>query len=338
MPYLMYSTPTPTPTPTPTSSPSATALIHLHSPSHHHCLFNFSLFAPIHHRKHLRQIRRTFSVKSLHKPLHPVSTPNEACSFRFSRSNRFSKLPYSSKQEKDVSLCEGGDFVKRFGKPIVLALFWIAVGLCPVRGFQVPAIAAAPVASEVNRKRTSTKTVEKDEVLKPKRHEYSDYTSRLLETVSVLVRTVEEVNCVKGDVYDVEVALEEVKSKKQELENEIMSRLDAELSVLQGKIKRLIKRSVAILEREAEGELESRLREEGDNEAVKKVLEEEMQRGENEYDEILDKIDEIEDEIRRRETIALSIGIRELSSIQRECELLVESFTQNFWSRKDIDR
>ncbi|KAM7484822.1 hypothetical protein LguiA_000831 [Lonicera macranthoides] len=331
----MYSTPTPTPT----SSPSTAALTHLHSPSHHHYLFNFSLFSPIHHRKHLRQIRRTFSVKSLYKPLNPVSTPNKACSFRLSRSNRLSKLPYSIKQEKDVSLCDGGDFLKRFGKPIVLALFWISVGLCPVKGFQVPAIAAAPVASEVNRKRTNTKTVEKDEVLKPKGHEYSDYTSRLLETVSVLLRTIEEVSCGKGDEYDVEVALEEVKSKKQELEDEIMSRLYAELSVLQGKIKRLIKRSVAILEREAEaeGELESRLREEGDNEEEKKVLEEEMERGENEYDEVLDKIDEIEDEIRRRETIALSIGIRELSSIQRECELLVESFTQNFWRRKDID-
>lgn len=45
-----------------------------------------------------------------------------------------------------------------------------------------------------------------------------------------------------------------------------------------------------------------------------------MRRWDSEYNEIWERIEEIEDSIVRKQTLALSIGARELLFIKRECE------------------
>ncbi|CAH1429973.1 unnamed protein product [Lactuca virosa] len=117
--------------------------------------------------------------------------------------------------------------------------------LCPSRGFhQAPAI-AAPVNSEALETR---KSKSKQGVNNWKDHEFSDYTRRLLETVSRLVRIIEEVSSGNGDLKNVEAALKDVKLKKKELQYEIMTRLYAELSVLRGKKMELDRKSGDILD------------------------------------------------------------------------------------------
>ncbi|XP_059633376.1 probable inactive ATP-dependent zinc metalloprotease FTSHI 5, chloroplastic [Cornus florida] len=302
------------------SCPSTVALI----PSHHNSVLNFYPFAP----KHLsrRQIRR-FSAKSSHKPQTSLRLPNNASANRFLEQSRTSISSSSStnKENKPVLLGVNYDdenILQRIAKSIVFALVFIVIGLCPIRGFQVPVIAAAPAASEVVQRTKSRKG-----------HEYSDYTRRLLETVSVLIRSIEEVRSGNGDIKKVVVGLGEVKLKKEELQKEIMDGLDAELRELRRKKEVLSKQSEEIIDSvlKAKREQESLLKKAGSDERTKKRianLEEEMGSGEKKYNEIWEKFDEIEDQILRRETMALSIGVREISFIARECELLVERFSR----------
>ena len=58
-----------------------------------------------------------------------------------------------------------------------------------------------------------------------KSHRYSDYTDRLLETMSFLLKTIDEVQNGNGDVSEAEATLEAVKSKKEGLRKETNGRL-----------------------------------------------------------------------------------------------------------------
>lgn len=218
----------------------------------------------------------------------------------------------------------------------MFTLFWIVIGLCPFRGFQVPAIASPPVATEVTQRK---KNKQKYEETNLKGHEYSDYTRKLLETVSGLLRAIEEVNSGNGDINSVEAALKEVKLKRKGLQEEIMSGLYTELKVLKAEKELLLDRSDVIVAYVSKAKREQeRLLSENEEKAKDRMvkLEEDMRRGEREYNAIWDKVGQIEDKISKRETMALSIGVREISSIQRECELLVETFTRKL-RRKNID-
>lgn len=222
--------------------------------------------------------------------------------------------------------------VDRITKPVVLTLFWLVIGLCSFGGFLKPTIAAAaPVASEVIPTLKKSKSNQKEVNL---RDEYTDYARRLLETVSGLLRSIKEVDSGNGDVEDVKVALKKVTLKKKELQDEIMSGLYAKLTVLKEEMKALTDKSEEILENvsTAKEEKES-LEEENAKEQIMN-LDVEMSIGEKEYNEILERIDEIEDEMLRRETMALSISIREVSFIERESKLLVENFTRKLRQKK----
>ncbi|CAI9094916.1 OLC1v1030747C1 [Oldenlandia corymbosa var. corymbosa] len=228
----------------------------------------------------------------------------------------------------------GDDFPSHIAKVFiftVVSVFW-AFSI-PVGRFSLPpAMAATGVLSEVFR--GSKKSSRKQQGLNNSGHLYSHCTERLLEVVSGLLKTIEEVR--KGDnaITGVEAALKEVKNKKTELQNEIMERLYAESRVLRGERWVLMKRSEEILEgvsreqREQERlkkKVGSGVRGEGVKDKIAK-LEENMINAERDYNDIWERIGEIDDHISKKETLALSIGVRELSFIERECEQLVEGF------------
>lgn len=189
-------------------------------------------------------------------------------------------------------------------------------------GFQrhaVAAVAAAPTEESIA-----------GEENEEKGHEYSRYTRRLLEAVSRLLKIIEEAkNAGKEDfTKKVEKGLKEVKMKKRELQDEIMNGLYAELTVLKAERDALVKRCEGIVDKasKAKKEEESLMSKgKGGSDRILR-LREEMRSLEKEYDDKWERIGEIEDLISRKETMALSIGVRELLSIERECQALVESF------------
>lgn len=207
----------------------------------------------------------------------------------------------------------------------MLALFCFAVGFAPfrtVRAIAAPVISEAVLDKEVN----------------SKGHEYSKYTKRLLETVSVLLKSIEEVRRGNGDVKLVEAAWKAVRAKKEELQEEILDGLEGELRELRRDKQVLVKRSddvfaeVVKLKRDL-----NKLVGNVGKEKVKERAEGRLGRLEEEYNEVWERVGEIEDRILRRETSAMSFGVRELCFIERECEQLVQSFTRQM-RRKGTER
>jgi len=180
---------------------------------------------------------------------------------------------------------------------------------------------------------------------KKNQHEYSDCTQKVLETVQSLLRTIEDVRKGKGDFEDVKRALEFVKLKKDEMANEILEKMHPVLMDLKEELRLLkIKESkISWQMAEVNREYRNLIRSEMDmmdnvvNEVEKKVLDKRMGELENKWNEILVKIDEMEDVISRKETVALSYGVLEICFIERECEKLVERFKQEI-KQKKIER
>ncbi|CAH1414735.1 unnamed protein product [Lactuca virosa] len=291
--------------------------------------FNFCSFSQTQHHNHRRRRWRShtpFTVISLHnnKANVPLQLPTSA------------GIHSTEKRQDKVLL---SNVITRISKPIVFTVLWIVIGLCPSRGFhQAPAI-AAPVTSEALKTR---KSKSKQGVSNWKDHEFSDYTRRLLETVSRLVRIIEEVRSGNGDLKNVEAALKDVKLKKKKLQDEIMTRLYAELSVLRGKKMELDRKSGDILDSMMKSKREKdRVLERGGKKTTKEQvvaeLDEIISYKEKEFMETSEETDEIEDQMLRRETMTLSIGVRELCFIERESITLVENFIRQM-KQKDTDR
>lgn len=190
-------------------------------------------------------------------------------------------------------------------------------------GFQKPALAAVAAAAA-----PSAAVVREDDA--EKGHKYSQFTRRLLVAVSQLLKIIEEArNAGKEDfAAAVEEGLKEVRRTKTALQEEIMDGLYSELKVLKGEKEVLMNRSEEIvgksfkLRREEQGLMKKA---KGGGEKLQR-LREEMRGLEKEYNDIWERIGEIEYLIERKESIALSIGVRELLSIERECEALVKNF------------
>lgn len=206
------------------------------------------------------------------------------------------------------------------------AVFCIAVSFSP---FKVPAIAAT-VASEVKLDNKG-REIETEVVFKEKDHEYADYTRRLLETVSNLLKIVEEVRGGNGDVKRAKLALKEVKMRKEELQDEIMSGMYTELRELRLEKEKLVKRVGKIIDEVlmVQTEIESL---KGEKVGVEELLDM-IGTMEREYDELWERVGEIDDKMLRRETVAMSIGVRELCFIERECEELVKRFSREMRRR-----
>ncbi|KAH9706867.1 putative inactive ATP-dependent zinc metalloprotease FTSHI 5 [Citrus sinensis] len=211
-------------------------------------------------------------------------------------------------------------------KTLVYAVFCIAVSFSP---FKVPAIAAT-VASEVKLDNKG-REIKTEVVFKEKDHEYADYTRRLLETVSNLLKIVEEVRGGNGDVKRAKLALKEVKMRKEELQDEIMSGMYTELRELRLEKEKLVKRVGKIIDEVlmVQTEIESL---KGEKVGVEELLDM-IGTMEREYDELWERVGEIDDKMLRRETVAMSIGVRELCFIERECEELVKRFSREMRRR-----
>ncbi|KAH9771389.1 putative inactive ATP-dependent zinc metalloprotease FTSHI 5 [Citrus sinensis] len=211
-------------------------------------------------------------------------------------------------------------------KTLVYAVFCIAVSFSP---FKVPAIAAT-VASEVKLDNKG-REIETEVVFKEKDHEYADYTRRLLETVSNLLKIVEEVRGGNGDVKRAKLALKAVKMRKEELQDEIMSGMYTELRELRLEKEKLVKRVGKIIDEVlmVQTEIESL---KGEKVGAEELLDM-IGTMEREYDELWERVGEIDDKMLRRETVAMSIGVRELCFIERECEELVKRFSREMRRR-----
>ncbi|XP_062002675.1 probable inactive ATP-dependent zinc metalloprotease FTSHI 5, chloroplastic [Rosa rugosa] len=215
-------------------------------------------------------------------------------------------------------------------RQVVLAAVCFGIGFAQFR----PAIAAvaAPAAAVVEEKKEVSYESEG----------YAEVTKRLLETAAVLVRSVEEARVGKGDVKAVEEAWRAVRAKKEELQGEILSAVQVELTRLRRSKEGLVRRSDEIVVEvvKARREIEKAvLRDDsGKGEVKERVerMEERVGRLEEEYSEVWESVGEIEDEISTRETLALSYGVRELCFIERECEQLVQSFTRQM-RRKSVE-
>ncbi|XP_056168154.1 probable inactive ATP-dependent zinc metalloprotease FTSHI 5, chloroplastic isoform X4 [Syzygium oleosum] len=209
-------------------------------------------------------------------------------------------------------------------KPLACTVFFIAVGFAPFRRVQAPA-AAAVAATELNLE----KIEEGSEV---KGHEYSNCTKRLLEKVSVVLRCMDEIRRGEGSVKGLEVAMKAVKLEKRQLQEEIMRGMYEELRELKREKEGLIKRSEEIVNEAM------RVKRENEKTAAKGgEFEETLSRLEDEYDRIWERVGDVEDSIVRREMVAMSIGVRELCFIERECEALVERFKREIWRKSTPD-
>ncbi|KAF5749128.1 hypothetical protein HS088_TW04G01091 [Tripterygium wilfordii] len=243
------------------------------------------------------------------------------------------EAPKTSREQKEPESLNGfyskskNTILQGIARPMVYALFCLAIGFCPVGAFRSHAI-AAPVASEVK----MGKKEEKE--LSSKQHEYADYTRRLLEQVSSLLRCMEDVRRGNENLEKLESALKLVKSNKEKLQAEIMERLYIELRELKKEKGDLRKTAATIVGEavKAKSDFENVARKA--DKGRMEMLQESMERLENKYSEIWERIDQVEDRILRRETTALSIGVRELCFIERECEQLVEGFSRKMRLRK----
>lgn len=228
-------------------------------------------------------------------------------------------------------------FFSCISKSIAFTLFLIVIGMCPIGGNQHPAI-ALPVISDLLWRRKGKIVKEEPTLVSWSEHEYSGHTQRLLESVSGVLKVMKEVRDGESGIKDLEVALKEVKLKKYEIQSEIMSRLFAEVRKFGKKKEKLIERAdkvlIAVLnaKREQDKLLISLRVTRGDDPEDENVRErigrlvERLDNGEKEYNELQEKLEEIEEQKSRMETMVFSIGVRELSFIEKECELLVQRF------------
>ncbi|KAB1202917.1 ATP-dependent zinc metalloprotease FtsH [Morella rubra] len=221
-----------------------------------------------------------------------------------------------------------GRLLEHIAKLVSYLLVCIAIGCSPIWGFRVCAIAAPVVAEAIFDRKDNVK--EKWKAVSPKGHRHSESTRRLLEVVSGLLKSIEDVKRGNGEIKEVEAAWKMVKSTKEELQEGIMSELYVELRELKREKQALEKRADKIVDEvvKENGEYK-RLGTNGDEEGKQRVegLEESLRGLGKEYDRVWERVGEIEEQIERREMAAMSFGVRELCFIERECEQLMGRFT-----------
>lgn len=228
-----------------------------------------------------------------------------------------------------------GTMLNYIAKPIVYTLFCIAVGFVPFRTVKALAIAAQVVGERVLDK----KTIGDEGESNLRGHEYSHCTRQLLEAVSGVLRSIEEARKGHSSVEEVEAALKAVKLKKEELQEGILNELYIQLRELKREKAALEKRLEEVVDEVLKAKEEyERLVEKGvsgGEEARERIgrLELILRRLEVEYNEKWERVGEIGDSILRRETVALSFGVRELCFIERECDQLVKTFAWEMRAR-----
>ena len=271
------------------------------------------------------------------KALQQRGVVDKSISEDFSVSNFVSLSIHDNKIDESMLNC--------IAKPVVYTLFCIAVGFVPFRTVKAPAIAAQVVADRVFDKKAY------EEVESNLRgHEYSEFTRQLLEAVSYVSMSIEEARKGNCSVEQVEMALKTVKLYKVKLQEGILNYLHTQLRDLKREKVGLERRLEGVVNEvvEAKWEYERLVEKMGSSRKESKErmdrermarLEQIMRMLEVEYNEIWERVGEIGDIIFRRETVALSFGVRELCFIERECDQLVKRFTREMRARgKDTNR
>ncbi|WOL03717.1 hypothetical protein Cni_G12437 [Canna indica] len=212
-------------------------------------------------------------------------------------------------------------------KPIAFFLFCLAVGFLPIPTAGVHAIAATATVEQ----KVETKKQKRQEGATFKDHEFSEYTRKLLAVVSVLLQRIEEVKSSKGDMEGVRDALRMVKEEKEQLQKQVFEKLNLELKMLRREKLELMTRCEEVMSSALSNKkaLDKLLNSGSSDDSAKEniqALENSLSTAEEEYSGLSEKIAYIEDIISRKETLTYSISVRELSFIERECELLVERF------------
>ncbi|KAL9257626.1 putative inactive ATP-dependent zinc metalloprotease FTSHI 5, chloroplastic [Drosera capensis] len=221
-------------------------------------------------------------------------------------------------------------------RSVVLVVICVVIGSVPVRGFQAPAAALPSITGFVWRKKK-----EKAETRVPN-HEYSEYTKSLLDEVSGVLKMIDEVRGSKREVCDVEDALKEVKWKSEELQAEIVSGMYRKQRKLYLERESLVSAlDVASYQfSEAKSEWDVLLDQlkfgHVEDKQAREMMESRVENLEatldglmTKSDQLSEKIADVEQQIERTELKALSIGVRELASIEQECEHLVSDFVQD---------
>lgn len=252
--------------------------------------------------------------------------------------------PSCSVQENQILVSAGHSKVNYIVKQVAYTLFCFAVGLSNVSQIGASRFVAfaAPLASQVSvdsesRMRGITEGNVKH--WKKNDHEYSDYTRRLLQTVSQLLRSIKQGRGGNGNIEEVESALKAVKEKKNELQDEIMNGLQKELNELRSEKYALLDSADNVV-----GEAQKLTRKRRNlvagkaEEATEFRMEESVRRIQEKYEGIWERVGQVEDAMLRKETMALSVGIRELSFIEDECVNMVQRFKREIRVKEHTDR
>ncbi|KAL4379473.1 hypothetical protein GQ457_02G033540 [Hibiscus cannabinus] len=293
--------------------------------------------------------------KFIKKPTKTLSVKHNFKAFAFQGRPKSSKpvkdqnlvVPRRGDLEKEVKASSGFSSFQCLVKSLAFTLLCFAIGLSNFSpNGELKCVAMAAVVEKLGVR--GKKEEKKEGAFRKNEHEFSDYTRRLLEVVSGLLRRVEEVRNGNGDVKDVGEVLKAVKVKKEQLQGEIMTELYRELRELRREKVELEKRAEKIVDKVVKVESEKEKgkgkgkgkggrggKGKGKGTNTVEKLEEGLDKMEEEYSGIWERIGEIEDEILRRETTALSIGVRELCFIERECEELVQRFN-NQMRKKEL--
>ncbi|KAG9445869.1 hypothetical protein H6P81_011997 [Aristolochia fimbriata] len=210
-------------------------------------------------------------------------------------------------------------------KTLALALFCVTLSFFPSRGLQMPANAVSLVDFIPRRLVKNNKDSNLAE------HGFSGYTRRLLEKVSVLHQRIDDVKLDKATMKDVKEALKEVKLCREELQKEVLRAMNTETREMRREKAGLFRRSQSAFDSfwKAKKEKDKLLRGNGRDKTKEKLeeLDTIMTEAEEEYNELGDKVEEIDEKISKKEALTLSVAIRELAFIERESESLVERFT-----------
>ncbi|KAJ3708584.1 hypothetical protein LUZ61_012289 [Rhynchospora tenuis] len=229
-------------------------------------------------------------------------------------------------------------------KPFAIMLFSIALSLTPNPFFKGYAFANPAMVTSRNNVKSKKENSLND-------HEFSVYTERLLDCVPILHKRIKEVIEEKGGMGLVQEALKEVKKRGNEIQKEILHNLWNELEQLGNEKVECLTKAEMMLEkvlpvREELGKLvrreKARAGESKGEVAVTETqriveLERRLEGLEREFSGLIAKAEDLNQKIEMRERFTISVGMRELLFVERECEELVGKLNQSL-KQKELDR
>lgn len=229
-------------------------------------------------------------------------------------------------------------------QPFVIMLFSIVLGFTPNPHSNLYAIAVPAMVASQNVAKSKKADASND-------HEFSVYTKELLESVPILEERIKEVKEGKGEMSVVKEALKTIREKRKRIEKVILGNLGKETEQLVIEKVQYLSKAEAILEVafQLREELSKLMRREKARSGTSKgevvvkekeridELEGRLEELEREFNGLAENVQELDQRIEMRERFTISVGIREIMFVERECEELVGEL--NKWlEQKEIER